>query len=169
MIKTNYDFIVVGAGAAGSVLAAELSASGAQVLVIESGVSTTHRRSRTRASGFTTSVGRSTTAARPAVSAIEQSDIQHGPRTCPGGRQQHQRVRCPLQVPRQNAGPARRQQRRRGRSVPVERSIGRYRYGVHGLRVADASVMPRIITGPTNAPTHMIAGRASRLILGLDA
>ncbi len=37
MIKTNYDFIVVGAGAAGSVLAAELSASGAQVLVIESG------------------------------------------------------------------------------------------------------------------------------------
>ncbi|HLQ78176.1 MAG TPA: GMC family oxidoreductase N-terminal domain-containing protein, partial [Terriglobia bacterium] len=35
--KTRYDFIVVGAGAAGSVLAAELSASGAQVLVIESG------------------------------------------------------------------------------------------------------------------------------------
>jgi choline dehydrogenase len=37
VIKTNYDFIVVGPGAAGSVLAAELSASGAQVLVIESG------------------------------------------------------------------------------------------------------------------------------------
>jgi len=35
--ETRYDFIVVGAGAAGSVLAAELSASGAQVLVIESG------------------------------------------------------------------------------------------------------------------------------------
>jgi glyoxylase-like metal-dependent hydrolase (beta-lactamase superfamily II) len=35
--RTHYDFIVVGAGAAGSVLAAELSASGAQVLVIESG------------------------------------------------------------------------------------------------------------------------------------
>jgi choline dehydrogenase len=33
----RYDFIVVGAGAASSVLAAELSASGAQVLVIESG------------------------------------------------------------------------------------------------------------------------------------
>src|SRR5258708_9112571 len=33
----QYDFIVVGAGAAGSVLAAELSASGAHVLVIESG------------------------------------------------------------------------------------------------------------------------------------
>ena len=42
-------------------------------------------------------------------------------------------------------------------------------HGLQGLRVADASVMPRIITGPTNAPTHMIAGRASRLILGLDA
>ena len=36
-IQSRYDFIVVGAGAAGSVLAAELSASGAQVLVIESG------------------------------------------------------------------------------------------------------------------------------------
>ena len=36
-IQSRYDFIVVGAGAAGSVLAADLSASGAQVLVIESG------------------------------------------------------------------------------------------------------------------------------------
>jgi len=36
-VQTHYDFIVVGAGAAGSVLAAELSASGAQVLIIESG------------------------------------------------------------------------------------------------------------------------------------
>src|SRR6201984_2644328 len=33
----RYDYIVVGAGAAGSVLAAELSASGARVVVIESG------------------------------------------------------------------------------------------------------------------------------------
>ena len=36
-LETHYDFIVVDAGAAGSVLAAELSASGAEVLVIESG------------------------------------------------------------------------------------------------------------------------------------
>src|SRR5688572_20694725 len=36
-------------------------------------------------------------------------------------------------------------------------------HGTSGLRVADASVMPRIITGPTNAPTHMIApGRQLR-------
>src|SRR5882724_6080753 len=40
-------------------------------------------------------------------------------------------------------------------------------HGILGLRVADASVMPRIITGPgTNASAHMIAGRAVQLILG---
>ncbi len=40
-------------------------------------------------------------------------------------------------------------------------------HGVLGLRVADASVMPHIITGPgTNASAHMIGGRAAQLILG---
>jgi choline dehydrogenase len=40
-------------------------------------------------------------------------------------------------------------------------------HGILGLRVADASVMPRIITGPgTNAAAHMIGGRAAKLILG---
>src|SRR5438876_9317662 len=42
-------------------------------------------------------------------------------------------------------------------------------HGLQRLRVADASVMPRIITGPTNAPTHMIAGRGAQLILGRNA
>jgi choline dehydrogenase len=38
-------------------------------------------------------------------------------------------------------------------------------HGITGLRVADASVMPRIITGPgTNASTHMVAGRAANFI-----
>jgi choline dehydrogenase len=36
-LKASYDYIVIGSGAAGSILAAELSASGAQVLVVESG------------------------------------------------------------------------------------------------------------------------------------
>lgn len=38
-------------------------------------------------------------------------------------------------------------------------------YGIHKLRIADASIMPNIVSGNTNAPCMLIGEKCSEFII----
>ena len=99
-------------------------------------------------------------AAQPALAPYVVEEIAPGPRSSTDADLADV-VRAERRVQ-----PASRQFLRHGPRTRTRWSIPRLRvHGIDGLRVADASIMPVVVAGNTNAPTIMIGEKAAAMIL----
>jgi choline dehydrogenase-like flavoprotein len=146
--KGSYDYIVVGGGAAGSVLAGELPKTGADVLLV-------HDPSAiVRAIEAARELGR-----QSALDAVREAEAIPGPNAA--GKDLVDLARTAASSFGHPVGTA-----RMGADADAVVDSNLRVRNVRGLRVADASMMPSITCGATNAPSIMIGGRAAMLITG---
>ncbi|MFD9814146.1 GMC oxidoreductase [Streptomyces sp. NPDC059080] len=170
--RTEHDFLVVGAGSAGSVLIRRLLDQGYSVQVLEAGPPDDDARVHSPQGGPRCSGPRWT--GRPLVDAVELSREIGGQRAFDAWRKAEvapgpeARTRDDLRAyVRRAVGTYHHQvgtcRMGRGAEAVVDPSLRVY--GVAGLRVADASVMPSVPSGNTNAPTIMIGEKAAERVL----
>lgn len=145
------DYVIVGAGSAGCVLANRLVNKGFRFTLLEAGG--TDQKTEVRIPA--------------AFTKLFQTDSDWNYRTTPQRALRHRRLFWPRGKMLGGKAHGRSVHRAAARSPVVDPELRVH--GLGGLRVVDASVMPRIIRGHTHAPAVMIAERGADSIVASRA